>query len=223
MIGMSEDDPKRTCADPLDSSLHSRFENKIEEERLCGRYSNTREFGCDRDVERLPMKLEKFSSLLEAVSSVAVVVTLIILIVEIRQNTEALDAQSRQSVLLAAQTELLKSVDHPEMIAALSRPGPLTAEENIQIDAYFTAAMRSREFSWLQFRSGLIDEGQWQTELAVIRSIMSSPRIRLWWRSLGRTYVSADFARFVDDLIKSAATSDDWVTITRWSDQSTGR
>jgi hypothetical protein len=169
------------------------------------------------------MKLEKFSSLLEAVSSVAVVVTLIILIVEIRQNTEALGAQSRQSVLVAAQTELLKVVDHPEMIAAISKPGPLTAEENIQIDALFTASMRAREFAWLQFRSGLIDEEQWQTELAVIRSILSSPRIRLWWSRVGRTYFSAKFARFVDDLSEISPASDDWVTITHWSDQLNGQ
>jgi hypothetical protein len=165
------------------------------------------------------MKLEKFSSLLEAVSSVAVVVTLAVLIVEIRQNTEALNAQSRQSVLVAAQTNLLKSVDHPEVIAAISKPGVLTSEENIQIDAFFTASMRSREFSWLQFRRGLIDEEQWNTELAVIRSIMSSSRIRLWWSTLGRTYVSAEFARFVDDSIESAPVSDNWATITHWSDQ----
>jgi len=169
------------------------------------------------------MKLERFSSLLEAVSSVAVVVTLVILIVEIRQNTEALNAQSRQSVLVAAQTSLLKLVDHPEVIAAISKPGALTADENIQIDAFFTASMRSREFSWLQFRRGLIDEEQWKTELAVIRSVMSSPRIRLWWSRLGRTYVSAEFARFVDDSIESAPASDDWATITHWADEPTVR
>jgi hypothetical protein len=106
------------------------------------------------------MKLEKLSSLLEAVSLVAVVITLVILIVEIRQNTEALNAQSRQSVLVAAQTELLQTVDHAEIIAGVSKPGPLTVEENIQLDAYFTASLRSREFSWLQFRSGSIDEEQ---------------------------------------------------------------
>jgi len=169
------------------------------------------------------MKLEKFSSLLEAISSVAVVITLIFLIVEIRQNTEALNAQSRQSVLVAAQTSLLKVVDHPEVIAAITKPGALTAEENIQIDAFFTASMRSREYAWLQFRSGLIDEQQWKTELAVIRSVMSSARVRLWWRRLGRTYVSVEFAGFVDESIESTPFSDDWVTITHWSEESTAQ
>jgi hypothetical protein len=51
------------------------------------------------------------------------------------------------------------------------------------------------------------------------RSVMSSPRIRLWWRSLGRTYVNTEFAQFVDDLIESPPAADDWATITRWSDQ----
>ena len=165
------------------------------------------------------MKLEKLSALAELVAAIAIVITLAYLTIQVRQNTDALNAQSRQSVLTSAQTELLTSVDHPEMIVAISKSGPLTIEENIQLDAYLTASMRSREFSWLQFQNGLIDEEQWTTELAVIRSIMSAPRIRLWWTRLGRTYVSMEFATFVDDLIKDPAPSDDWLTITHWSDQ----
>jgi hypothetical protein len=165
------------------------------------------------------MKLEKLSALAELVASIAIVVTLVYLTIQVRQNTEALNAQSRQSVLTSAQTELLTSVAHPEMIVAITKPGALTAEENIELDAYLTASMRSREFSWLQFQSGLIDEEQWKTELAVIRSIMSAPRIRLWWTRLGRTYVSSEFAAFVDGLNKNPSASDDWDTITHWSDQ----
>jgi hypothetical protein len=165
------------------------------------------------------MNLEKLSALAELVASIAIVVTLAYLTIQVRQNTDALTAQSRQSVLNSAQTVLLTSVDHPDVIVAISKPGPLTADENIKLDAYLTASMRSREFSWLQFQSGLIDEEQWQTELAVIRSIMSASRIRLWWARLGRTYVSSEFATFIDELIKSPSTSDDWDTITHWSDQ----
>jgi hypothetical protein len=57
----------------------------------------------------------------------------------------------------------------------------------------------------------------------VIRPVMSSSRIRLWWSRLGRTYVSEEFARFVDDSIESTPVSDDWVTVTHWSDRSTAQ
>ena len=117
------------------------------------------------------MKIETLTVFTEIVGSIAIVVSLIVLTVEVRQNTEALNAQSRQSVLAAAQNELFVSVDHPNFAAALVKPGPLTEEENIQLDAYFTATLRAREYSWLQYRSGTIDQDQWDTELAVIKSI----------------------------------------------------
>jgi hypothetical protein len=165
------------------------------------------------------MKLEKLSATAELVSSVAIVVTLLYLTVEVRQNTDALHAQSRQSVLTSAQTELFVALDHPEITKSMIKPGPLTAEENIQIDAFLTAALRVREFSWLQFRSGLIDEAQWNTELAVMRSLLSSARSRLWWDKLGRSYVSAEFSEFLDGVISDLPSgNDDWETIATWSD-----
>lgn len=163
------------------------------------------------------MKLEKLSSLIEALSSVAVVITLIVLIVEIRQNTEALNAQSRQSVLTSAQTQLLQVVDHPDVITSISKSGPLTAEENAALDAWLTASMRGREYAWLQYRNGLIDEDQWKTEKAVTGIVVSAPRTRLWWTKLGRTYVNEEFAAFVDGLIKDTPTSDKWEASTNWS------
>jgi hypothetical protein len=149
------------------------------------------------------MKLEKLSSLIEALSSIAVVITLIVLIVEIRQNTEALNAQSRQALLVSAQNELLASVDHPDALIAIGKPGDLTPEEIVMLDSWLQASIRSREFAWLQYQSGLIDQEQWDTELSVIRGLTAQPRIRLWWTEQGRTRVSVKFADFVDGVIKN--------------------
>ena len=71
------------------------------------------------------MKLEKLFALAELASSIAVVVTLVFLTVQVRQNTDALNAQSRQSVLTAAQSELFKIIDHPDMVEGLSQSAPL--------------------------------------------------------------------------------------------------
>ena len=153
------------------------------------------------------MNLQKFSSLVEAVSSVAVVVTLVVLIVEIRQNTEALNAQSRQALLVSAQNELLASVDHPDASLAIAKPGPLTPEEIVMLDSWLQATMRSREFAWLQYQSGLIDQEQWDTELSVIRLLLAQRRTRLWWSEQGRTRVSAKFSAFVDGVVKNTPES----------------
>lgn len=165
------------------------------------------------------MKIEKLSAWAELISSVAIVVTLVYLAIQVQQNTAALNAQSRQSVLTSAQTEILAVLDHPEMALAITRPGPMTPEENVKLDAFLGASLRAREFSWLQFRSGLIDNEQWQTERTVLGVILSAPRTRLWWTKVGRGQFSAAFAGFVDDLLKTAPAEDAWAAVTHWSDR----
>ncbi len=106
------------------------------------------------------MDRSKLADLSEILSSIAIVVTLVYLAIEIRQNTNALYAQSRQSVLTAAQTELFVTVEHPELLLDVVQEEPLTPAEQVKIGAWLAAAMRAREFSWLQYRDGIIDAAQ---------------------------------------------------------------
>lgn len=110
------------------------------------------------------MDRSKLADLSEILSSIAIVFTLIFLTVEVRQNTNALHAQSRQSVLDAAQVELYFQAEHPGIALSAIKAGPLSAEENISLDAVLAALMRGREYSWLQHQDGAIDERQrWTT------------------------------------------------------------
>jgi len=159
------------------------------------------------------MKLERLSATAELVSSVAIVVTLVYLTMEVRQNTEAQHAQSRQSILSSSQAELFVLMDHPDVLRGLFGEDSLTDEQSIRIDAWLSGVLRAREFSWLQYRRGIMDESQWSTELAVTLSVMSPGRSRLWWDRAGRTYVGPEFAQFLDDLLATEPTAEaqlDW-------------
>ncbi len=81
------------------------------------------------------MDRSKLADLSEIVSSIAIVVTLVYLTVEIRQNTNALYAESRQSVLTAAQTELFALVENPNLIVSVAKDDPLTEEEQVALGA----------------------------------------------------------------------------------------
>ena len=134
------------------------------------------------------MERSKLADLSEIVSSIAIVVTLVYLTVEIRQNTNALYAESRQSVLTAAQTELFVLVENPNLIVSVAKDDPLTEEEQVALGAWLAAAMRAREFSWLQYRDGVIDEAQWETEVIIIRWLLDSERTRDWWANCRSMY-----------------------------------
>lgn len=164
------------------------------------------------------MDRSKLADLSEILSSIAIVVTLVYLAIEIRQNTNALYAQSRQSVLSAAQAELFVTVEHPELLLDVVQEEPLTPAAQIRIGAWLAAAMRAREFSWLQYRDGTIDEVQWQTEVLIIRWLLGTPRTRDWWQNTGRFNTNPDFVEFVDqEMGDNPPTTDSWQLETNWS------
>ena len=93
------------------------------------------------------MNTSKLADMSEIVSSIAIIVTLIYLTVEVQQNTDALHAQSRQSVLSSAQTDIVVMLEYPGIVKSIVKTEPLTPDEHIQLNMLLVAAMRVREYS----------------------------------------------------------------------------
>ena len=66
------------------------------------------------------MKLERCALVAEIVGSIAVVVTLAILILEVRENTDESRASNRQSVISDLREQLLVRAQSPSLAAALA-------------------------------------------------------------------------------------------------------
>ena len=159
-------------------------------------------------------------SLGDFVGAILIAVTLIYLSVQVRQNTRALNTQSRQATLSCSTSELLAAVEHPDIhLAMLRGVNGLSPEENIKVNFWLTAVMRSREFAWLQFRDGNIDEMQWHQEAMVIQAILNTAVNRLWWESIGRQVFPAEFVAFVDNHIQDAPGIGAGDRLTSWSNQ----
>ena len=105
------------------------------------------------------MKVEKVAALAEIMSSVAIVVTLIYLSVQTQQTKEALIANSRQTTLLADMSLISTAVSNPDVAEYAQRPiDELTLVEQGQVANVFAGMLRTREFAWLQYQSGVLDE-----------------------------------------------------------------
>jgi hypothetical protein len=144
----------------------------------------------------------------EFIGSIVIIATLIYLAMQVRQNTNALRIQSRQSVLSGAQTELLAVLENPDVFTSMVKSEPFTQEETVKLNVWLMAAMRLREFSWLQYQSGVIDEAQWSTERHVIQILLSASRTRAWWEKSGRIAFGAPFIEFIDDLLRDQPITD---------------
>ncbi|MGK0223847.1 MAG: hypothetical protein ACI9ON_003094 [Limisphaerales bacterium] len=146
------------------------------------------------------MSLEYFANLAEIIGVILVVASLIYVAKQLRQNTNAVRAQSRQSVLAASQAELFTTIEQPSLTLSIGSSDPLSQEEQVSVSSYLFAIFRAREFAWLQHNNGVIDDAQWNTELAVILFFIDGPRVRDWWANVGRGGFGDEFAAFIDVL-----------------------
>ena len=164
------------------------------------------------------MALEQYAYLSQIIGVILIVASLVYVARQLRQNTDAILAQSRQVVLSASQSELFALLDHPGIHISAIKPEILTAEEQMRLGAWLMGVMRARQFAWLQYRNRVIDESQWKTEEAVIRAILDTSRARDWWLKLGRVSFGDEFADFVDGVVAAGPPSEVvYQTWTNWA------
>ena len=164
------------------------------------------------------MNTDRLNKWLSLAASLGVLIGIFFLVIELRQNTNALYAESRQAVLTSAQNELLIQLDNPDIGLSVVKPGPLTPQENVRLSIFLTTSLKAKEFGWLQFQAGVIDEEQWRAEVVVIQIIFDAQRNRRWWEMLGREFFKGEFRDFVDDLIESQPATDKlWDMESRWT------
>jgi hypothetical protein len=164
------------------------------------------------------MSLADLSSLGSFISGLAVVITLIFLLLQMRQtdkNQKALLQQGRS----ARVTELILKRTEPELSKALTRglQADLTIDESQveSINAFFAALFWSIEDSFLQSRAGLLLSTSWETDDATLRGFFAVPACRVAW-IMNRDLMSGAYRNYVDALmrdIKPRAASD---TLATW-------
>jgi hypothetical protein len=142
------------------------------------------------------MNWERLSSIAEIFSSVAILVTLVYLAIEINQNSDILQANSRDNVLGADLQHLYRLVDDPRLWLTYSKP-ELTETEKIELFHLLAALMRIRERDWLQVQSGALDEETWQAYKAGMLGTLSFVQTRKWWEGV----TSRDTALFAQGFI----------------------
>ena len=147
------------------------------------------------------MNWNKASSVAEILSSVAILITLVYLVVEIQQNAEATQADTRQAMLASDQQFLELYVDSPEL-NLLQYKEELSDDERIRLSFLLNTFVRMRENNWLQYRNGVLDDVTWRAyQLALVASL-SAPQTRLWWQNFGVERIfDSDFISLVDELL----------------------
>ena len=149
------------------------------------------------------MTIMELGALGEFISSVVVLATLIYLAVQVRQSNRLSRAQARQTMMQVVQGELYKLMDNPRLIEAMLEE-PSNDQDRARLAMWLTAGLRQREFDWMQYRDGVIDEETYRSYVGVISILLGTDASKRWWRTVGSTAFNPDFVSEVEGLLEHA-------------------
>jgi hypothetical protein len=159
------------------------------------------------------MNWEAIGAVGEIVGAVAVVLSLVYLAVQIRQNTQQVQEQcrtQRQNSLLGARaafTEWRSFVIQDSTTVALWRKGSqaldlLTEDERTQMDFLLIDFFWAFATVWMQMSQGLADESFWEVARDNV-VLYAGPGVREWWsNSPHRNEYPEDFAKSMDAIFE---------------------
>lgn len=168
------------------------------------------------------LSIQDFGAIGEIVGAIAVVVTLIYLATQIRQNNELLRSGSRQSLIANDVTSLIANLQNAEVLAKYVSGQSMSPEEQLRLSFMFSLDIRNREFEYFQYKNGLLDEETWLSYRQVILINHSTGAGRRWWDYIGRTLVDPKFAASVDELLEESARDVTYLQMSTWANDDTG-
>ena len=152
------------------------------------------------------MSLADWSSIGSLISSIAVLISLIYLAIQVRQAERNQQASIRQGRATRV-VDIILAAGDPSCAAALAK-GPagaldLTRAEFGQFTAVYGAFLASAEDTFLQHREGLLSEAMFASFRESWRQTLAQPGVRALWQ-LRRHAFEAGFAALMDALMAEA-------------------
>jgi hypothetical protein len=148
------------------------------------------------------MDLELVVAVAEILGALAVLVSLVYLAVQIRQNTNSMKANTEQGIASATSSSII-GIAHTNIpyliVRASADPESLSDEETAQFAIWLNGSLRQWEHAYFQYKSGNFSEDSWNGLFQQILMHMSSEGVRTYW-GIRRTTFRRDFRELVDSM-----------------------
>jgi hypothetical protein len=150
------------------------------------------------------MSLSNLASRGSFVSGVAVAVTLIFTLLQLRQNNRNLRA-TMQQVRTGRYSEQLLRPTEPFLCEAVTMAMEgkvdMSSEQVIAFTRHATSVIWNSEDVFMQHRAGNLDQDSFDSDMAILKAYLSSPAYRVgWWMSRGSANIA--FRDFIDGVIR---------------------
>ena len=122
------------------------------------------------------MKLERLALIAEIVSGIAIVITLIVLVVEVRDNTSAVRAETRQSLAERVEriTMTVATDDELADLVTAAASGDFELVDDLRVRAFVTAILRNTEEAFLQVQEGRLEPGYFAARLQGVLFVLAN-------------------------------------------------
>ena len=145
--------------------------------------------------------LRDLADLAQLVGAFAVVLSLLYLAVQIRQNTRALHSSTYQAATDSVSSFMSLMVSSRELSGLLLRGAadaePLTHEERYRFETLLLMLFQVLDNVHFQHRQGTIDREGWERAAATARVFLAGRGVQAWWRS-NQVPLSHGFSAYVD-------------------------
>ena len=138
----------------------------------------------------------------EIIAAVTVVVSLIYVALQIRQNTDVLKitaAQAYVGIYNTFTSDLITSEVAGIWYKGVQDFASLKDSEVVQFSALAGQVMRIFESAFSQWRRGALEDQLWLANVNSIRDSLAMSGLQQWWQ-FRKLWYSEDFRQFVDDL-----------------------
>ena len=149
------------------------------------------------------MSIQELGSIGEFVAAVVVVITLIFLTLQTKQNTQAVKNSSALSGL-QFWTDYLGPIAHDSELADLYARGmqsfaAMRPDEKVRFDLLALTFAKAAETFFRLNREGSLDLSEWESWERVIVDVFGRPGYREWWPERKQRY-SDDFQEWIDSV-----------------------
>jgi hypothetical protein len=147
------------------------------------------------------MSLQTIVSLAEIISGLAVTLTLIAVIVSLRQNTRSQKALAVESLAAAITAINVPGMQSPALGTALAKAtadwSSATREERMIAHFFLFSFFKLLENAWYQQKAGILDQAQWIGWETMLRKYYHAHGVqRAWWPARKDGY-SPEFQKFL--------------------------
>lgn len=148
------------------------------------------------------MTLEQLSQLSDIIGVVLIVASLVYVALQVRQNTNAQLAASRQTSVAVDATLIAAAIANPEAAGNAVKPfSELTHVEREQVGMLIAGLVRTREFAWSQFGHGVMDKVTMDSYMGtLVRWIKVGETGRHYWDLFSKE-IDPRFVSYVHELL----------------------